>query len=147
MIRLLSTVEKDFGGPTRLSKDFIDLDAYLRSPKVFTVLTTPLTGALGRRITNHNIFGKRKILNFFLLFFILIFFCKWTISVHKFEGCFQRGQEGSNRFIIFNGCIVEPWIFSVHLKKILENLLFSEKHCGEIFLVIKYEGRLLKVLL
>ena len=74
VIRLLSTVEKDFGGPTRLSKDFIDLDTYLRSPKVFTVLTTPLTGALGRRITNHHIFGKRKILNFFLLFFILIFF-------------------------------------------------------------------------
>ena len=108
MIRLLSTVGKDFGGPTRLSNDFIDLDAYLRSPKVFTVLTTPLTGALGRRITNHHIFGKRKILNFFLLFFILIFFGEWTISVHKFEGCFQRGQESSNRFIIFNGCIVEP---------------------------------------
>ena len=95
--------------------------------------------------SQHLIFWKRKILSLLLLFFYFnFFFCKWTISIHKFEGCFLRGQEGSNRFIIFNGCIVEPWILLVHLKKRLENLLFAEKHCGKVFLVIKYEGRLPK---
>jgi len=28
--------------------------------------------------------------------------------IHKFEGCFLRGQVSSNGFKVFNGCIVEP---------------------------------------
>ena len=83
-------------------------------------------------------FSEKKILN------IYFFSYGPCTNIHQFEGCFLRGQEGSNRFIIFNGCIVEPWILLVHLKKKLENLLFSEKHCGKVFLVIKYEERLPK---
>ena len=35
------------------------------------------------------------------------FFCKWTNNIHKFEGCFLRGQVTSNGFKVLNSCIVE----------------------------------------
>ena len=32
-------------------------------------------------------------------------FCKWTNNIHKFKGCFLRGEESSNGFLVFNGCL------------------------------------------
>ena len=56
---------------------------------------TARIGALGR-------FLKRKDAQYFF------FFCEWTDNIHRFEGCFLRGQVSSNGFKIFNRCIVEP---------------------------------------
>ena len=79
---------------------------------------TTRTGALGRRLSNHNGFWKKK--------GVLSFFGKRNNNIHELEGCFLRGQVSSNGFKVFNGWIVEPWILLVHLQKKLENLLFSK---------------------
>ena len=82
---------------------------------------TTRTGALGRRLSNHNGFWKKK--------GVLSFFGKRNNKIHELEGCFLRGQVSSNGFKVFNGWIVEPWILLVHLQKKLENLLFWKKCC------------------
>ena len=56
------------------------------------------------------------------------FFCKRTNNIHKFEGCFLRGQVSSKGFIVSNGSIVEYLNFIgpvAKKKKKPENLLFS----------------------
>ena len=50
----------------------------------------PRTETLGRRLSNHNVFRKQKIIYF---------------ANDVFEGCFLRVQVKSNRFNVFNGCI------------------------------------------
>ena len=45
---------------------------------------TTLTVALGTRLSNHNVFENKRFLRFF--------FYKRTSNIHKFEGCFLRGQ-------------------------------------------------------
>ena len=54
------------------------------------------------------------------------FFCKQADNIHKFEGCFLRGQVSSNGFKVFNGCIVECLNFIGPFAKKLENLFFSK---------------------
>ena len=56
----------------------------------------------------------------------LKFFCKQTNKIHKFEGCFLRGQVSSNGYKVFNGCIVEYLNFIGPFAKKLEYLLSSE---------------------
>ena len=85
---------------------FCSITVYL-----FLYSTDTQTGTLGRTSSNHNIFWKQKILKFF---------CKGTHKIHKFEGCFLRGQVSSNAFKVFNGHIVELWILSVCLQKTLK---------------------------
>jgi len=77
------------------------------------------TGALGRRLSNHNLsFMKTKDSQ--------CFFCIRTNNIHKYEGCFLRGQVSSNGFKVFNGFIVEYLnVIGLFAKK-LYNLLFSE---------------------
>ena len=70
---------------------------------------TTRTGALGRRLSNHN--G---------------FFCKRNNNIHEFEGCFLRGQVSSNSFQVFNGWIVEPWIYWSACKKKLRIFCFQK---------------------
>ena len=48
-----------------------------------------------------------KLTTFFENKRIVSFFCKWTNNIHKFEGCFLRGQVTSNGFKVLNSCIVE----------------------------------------
>ena len=60
----------------------------------FTYSAITRIWALGRRLSNHNVFWKQMILKFF---------CKRTNNVHEFEGCFPRGQVSSNGFKVFNG--------------------------------------------
>ena len=55
-------------------------------------------------------------------------------NFYKFEGYTLGGQDSSNGFKVFNGCIVEPNelggpILPPPPKKKLKNLLFSEKCC------------------
>ena len=47
-------------------------------------------------------------------------------DIHKYEGCFLRGQVSSNGFKVFNGFIVEYLNFIGLFEKKLDNLLFSE---------------------
>ena len=74
-------------------------------------------GHLEKHYPITTFFGKQKIFKFF---------CKQTDSIHKFEGCFLRGQVSSNGFKVFNGCIVEYLNFIGPFAKKLENLFFSK---------------------
>ena len=60
---------------------------------------TTLTVALGKRLSNQNVFENKRFLRFFR---------KRTNNIHKFEGCYLRGQVSLNGFILFNCCIVQP---------------------------------------
>ena len=60
---------------------------------------TTRTGAFGRRLFNITRFFENKDSQVF---------CKRANNIHKFEGCFLRGQVSSNASKVFNGCIVEP---------------------------------------
>ena len=76
------------------------------------------TGPLGRRLSNHNVLWKQKIPN--------CFFAYGPNNIHKYEGCFLRGQVSLNGFKVFNGFIVEYLnVIGLFAKK-LDNLLFSE---------------------
>ena len=70
-------------------------------------------GSLGRRLSNHNSFWKQQILQLF---------CKRTNNIQENEGCFLRGQVGSDGFKLFNDCTVEHWILLLRLQKNLEDL-------------------------
>ena len=58
------------------------------------------TGALGRRLSKHDVFSKTKDSK--------VFFLQRTNNIHESDGCFLRGQVSSSSFKVFNGCIVEP---------------------------------------
>ena len=73
---------------------------------------------------NHNVICKQKILNFLF---------KRTNNIHKFEGCFLRGQVSSNGFNVFNGRKVEPWILLVRLQKTWESFVFRTRSDWSIF--------------
>ena len=74
---------------------------------------TTRTGVLGWRLSNHNGFWKTK---------TLIFFCKRTNKILRFEGCFLRGQVSSNGFKVFNGLHCWTLNFIGPFAKKLENL-------------------------
>ena len=83
---------------------------------------TALTGAVRRRWSNHNDFSEQK---------IVTVLGKLTNNVHIFEGCFLRGQVGSNGFEDFNGSIVESWILLVRLPKNLRIFRFQKSLIGQ----------------
>ena len=62
------------------------------------------------------------------------FFCKRTSNIHKFEGCFLRGQVRSNGLKVFNRGIAESWILLVHLQKPWESFVFRNRCDGTIFI-------------
>ena len=77
-----------------------------------------LTGTLGRRLSNHNVFWKQD---------ARVFFAYGPCNnIHQFEGCFLSGQVSSNGFQNFNRCIVGCLNFIGPSAKTLENLLFWE---------------------
>ena len=66
--------------------------------------------------------------------FFFFFFCKRTSNIHKFEGCFLRGEVTSKGFKVFSDCIVEPWILLVGLqKKNVESSVFRKRCDWTIF--------------
>ena len=54
------------------------------------------------------------------------FFCKRTNNIQEKEGCFLRGQVGSDGFKLFNDYTVEHWILLLRFKKTLRIYNFQK---------------------
>ena len=80
------------------------------SLRIVRVTSDTQTGTLGRRLFDHDVFWKQKILKIFH---------KGTNNIHKFEDRFLKGQVSLNGFKVFI-FFIGPWA------KKNENLLFSE---------------------
>ena len=89
----------------------------IKSKVPYIYSTTTQTRTLWWRLPNHKDFWKQIILKVS---------GKRTNNIHRFEGCFLRGQVSSKGFKVFNECIVEYLNFNGPFAKKLENLLFSE---------------------